>query len=517
MPSSTPSVASSSSISALPQGRGIPEPGVAKKIIKQKADAKKKWEIKPVRAAAPGRLVYTRGSIQRILRTTSSTTSMARAASDYEANKLAPGSRRALEARVAFWARRAEAHGVAPFPLDAGKLKLLGVILHAGAYRSAASYFSAAKAEHIRRGGTWPAQFAKEVVDGTRSCTRGQGPDKQSAELDLDELAKFTGKIVCSRGWPIAGRDVILVMGCWMLREIEGGTARLGDVTLSPGTGCGRAAWQLPCSKTDVRALGHSRTHGCSCPDAACPTAAMRRVVAIAKYSADKESLSPAEAPLFPDDSGNFVKKIMMISFFKGIAGIMGKKTNAITGHMPRVSGARRMARAGVELWQIQLFARWESAVILRYVREAPLARSHLLAARLATATDFNEVVDNAVGLKTILDKEGETWDTAVTKKVEEALGGTVSGTPAEVDPDVLKKAALHVLTEERVMDLPEFVVNGRQHHSRASAHRPRDLSLAFCGWPWAGAVSEGTAMLLTSDQAQLHRKCEVCTRASAG
>ena len=173
------------------------------------------------------------------------------------------------------------------------------------------------------------------------------------------------------------------------------------------------------------------------------------------------------------------------------------------------------MARAGVDLSQIQGFARWESSIILRYVQEAPLARSHLLAARLAAATDFKEVVDNAVGLQTILDNEGETWNTAVTKKVEEALGGTVSGTPVAVDPDILKEAARHVLTEKLNLDLPAFVVNGRQHHSRASAHRPRDLSLAFCGWPWAEAVSQGVAMLLTSDQALLHRKCEVCTRGS--
>ena len=135
-----------------------------------------------------------------------------------------------------------------------------------------------------------------------------------------------------------------------------------------------------------------------------------------------------AEAPLFPNEAGNFVKKTVMIDLFKGIATAMGKKAKTITGHMPRVSGARRMARAGVELWQIQLFARWESSIILRYVQEAPLARSHLLAARLATATDFKEVVDDAVGMKAMLDKEGETWDTAVTKKVEEALGGSVRG-----------------------------------------------------------------------------------------
>ena len=189
----------------------------------------------------------------------------------YEDRKLAPGSRSAQRAKIAFWTRRARSHGVAAFPLDVDKLKLLGGLLFAGSYRSAGSYFGAAKSEHVRLGNAWSDQLAKEVRDGARACTRGQGPDKQSDELDLDALARCAVPLRRRAGWPLADKDTALVMGFWLLREIEGGTARLTDISFKPGTGCGRSTWNLPCSKADVLALGHSRTHGCSCPTPPAP------------------------------------------------------------------------------------------------------------------------------------------------------------------------------------------------------------------------------------------------------
>ena len=63
--------------------------------------------------------------------------------------------------------------------------------------------------------------MSQEVRDGIRSCTRGQGPGKQSAEVDLSP-AKYSGQ------WPVAGQDALLAMGYWMLREVEGGTDRHG-------------------------------------------------------------------------------------------------------------------------------------------------------------------------------------------------------------------------------------------------------------------------------------------------
>ena len=441
---------------------------------------KKKWEVAPVRPLAPGRKTYMRGSEARLTQRTGSAKGLREAVQEYEDSKLAPGTRRALNARVAFWERQAAAHQVTPWPLDAQKLNLFGSLLLAGCYRSSAAYFAAIKRKHMKTGGVWTPQMTQEIRDGVRSCSRGQGPGKQSAEVDLDMLAKNVTRIPRqSSKWPVAGQDALLAMGHWLLREIEGGTARLADVAFFEGAGCGRAAWTLPCSKTDLRALGHQRVHGCCCPDASCPTATLRRVAKIAAEMAEQTGKNPKDAPLFPDAQGGFVDKANMVACFQAVGEAIGVR-KGITGHAPRVSGAKRMARAGIELWQIQLFARWESSVILRYVREAPLAKSHLLAGRMVANEDVSEVTGN-------------------------------SG-----DKEFVKRALGIVLNRDVTAgDLPAYVTNRRAHHSRMKAHRPRDSKLAFCGWAWAVAVRQGEADVWESSDADLFPKCSSCQKAA--
>ena len=87
----------------------------------------------------------------------------------------------------------------------------------------------------------------------------GTGPLKQSTEVDLDKVAAIATSVGdLPAGAPVAGRDAYLVMALWLLCEVEGGTARLEDITFEPDhylVGCGKATWDLPASKTDVRAL----------------------------------------------------------------------------------------------------------------------------------------------------------------------------------------------------------------------------------------------------------------------
>ena len=171
------------------------------------------------------------------------------------------------------------------------------------------------------------------------------------------------------------------------------------------------------------------------------------------------------------------------------------------------------MARAGIELWQIQLFARWESAVILRYVREAPLAKSHLLAGRMANQEDINELVDNTgdKALERIAVQEGPGWATAVIKQIENLTGGIPL-----LKKELIKKAVENVLCKELPTDkLPEYVTNKKTHHSRTRAHRPRDANWAFCGWAWAEAVEEGGADVWDAEGAEKFLKYSSCMKAA--
>eukprot|EP00811_Abedinium_folium_P005385 NODE_14960_length_1076_cov_1.982086.p3 GENE.NODE_14960_length_1076_cov_1.982086~~NODE_14960_length_1076_cov_1.982086.p3 ORF type:complete len:319 (-),score=96.23 NODE_14960_length_1076_cov_1.982086:118-939(-) len=85
------------------------------------------------------------------------------------------------------------------------------------------------------------------------------------------------------------------------------------------------------------------------------------------------------DLPLFPNTELGFAEKAAVVATFTELAKQIGMNTtgadgeNLIGGHSGRVSGARWLASTGVELFVIQLHARWESEVIKHYVKEAPL------------------------------------------------------------------------------------------------------------------------------------------------
>ena len=64
-----------------------------------------------------------------------------------------------------------------------------------------------------------------------------------------------------------------------------------------------------------------------------------------------------------------------------------------VSGHSLRATGAQGLARAGVDVWAIQLLGRWGSSTVLEYVREVPLEVSTSWAARAARASTLEEVL----------------------------------------------------------------------------------------------------------------------------
>eukprot|EP00971_Amphidinium_carterae_P068136 1348884-Amphidinium_carterae.1 len=90
-----------------------------------------------------------------------------------------------------------------------------------------------------------------------------------------------------------------------------------------------------------------------------------------------------SDAPLWPDAEGNFVSKTVVIDTVLVLASMTcpGRNTEGRTGHTFRCTGAQLMAKAGIPPLRIQLFERWESSVVHRYIRDAGAELSDDLAA----------------------------------------------------------------------------------------------------------------------------------------
>ena len=64
-----------------------------------------------------------------------------------------------------------------------------------------------------------------------------------------------------------------------------------------------------------------------------------------------------------------------------------------VSGHSLRATGAQGLARAGLDVWAIQLLGRWGSSAVLEYVREVPLELSAPWAARAARQRSLDDLL----------------------------------------------------------------------------------------------------------------------------
>ena len=268
-------------------------------------------------------------------------------------------------------------------PLTEPKIFAICSMFRAGGYRSIDNYLSRIKDHHIGHGHPWSEFLHRAFRKAKRAVSRGIGPSRQSACLDLVAaylaLAAHEGRPVC-KGGPVGLRSM-LVCGCfWMMRELELSCARLCHLTVDPInlTVC----WRLPASKTDVMALGKDRTWGCVCIEVGgspCPVHAVLAQLTLLTELFGAVQVSNGSLPLFPSLAGGFVEKRHVVASLEHIATTLGEPlvdaqgSRRYGGHSLRVTGARTLAALGLSLPLIQLMARWSSDVVLRYVSEAPL------------------------------------------------------------------------------------------------------------------------------------------------
>ena len=269
---------------------------------------------------------------------------------------------------------------VKPFPMEPEFIEAIAAQMKAQGYRSFDNYLSRAKKEHIKSGGDWTPLLHLTWKECAASVNRGRGPSRQSAPLDLAAVyALSTGILLSSPvvpGGPMCPVHLIILGSFFLTRELELACARYQHLSI----GQGKVTWVLPATKTDVHAIGVTRSWGCICGGEAkpCPYhAAVWLRDALQVHFGDR--VMEIDFPLFPTLAGGTVSKASVVDTFEHFAVLIGAPLvdtlgrRSYGGHSLRVTGAQYLAKMGLELYKLALLARWHSAIIVRYVGDAPL------------------------------------------------------------------------------------------------------------------------------------------------
>ena len=384
---------------------------------------------------------------------------------------------------------------MAPYPLTSAKLELGVALLMRGGYRFALNYLSAMKRGHLEREHEWTAALQLRLADCSRATRRGKGPDRQADVLPLDVLCRTPQSAVDaarSSSWPAAGLHAAIVAASWATREIESGVALLTSVSFSPAVKdegpCGLAHWDLPASKADVEALGKTRTLPCSCPEADCPVRAMKCVVEASRDIMVKSSTSHSHWPLLVKVDGTPMAKGDMAVFKREFAGVAGLPHLWLPPHTARVTGAVRLALAGVSVWAIQVFCRWGSQTVLRYVKDAVLGHraDHLRRGGPAelgmTLRDLRKAMHSRTPHSRVC-----------SHLIEQALE-TMGEDPSKNSPltaapkkDVVSELGMMVSTlHGELEDLRSRTLPVAAKCLRGKYHTVLTSKLAHCAWQWA-------------------------------
>ena len=118
---------------------------------------------------------------------------------------------------------------------------------------------------------------------------------------------------------------------------------------------------------------------GETAPQTLCHVRAAARHVLHTLDLARRLGLGTDHFPLFPNIHGHIPSKEAVGASIEAAARGLGLPTHhpdglsRFGGHSLRVAGAQSLSRAGFDSWTISLLARWGSAAVFGYIRDAPL------------------------------------------------------------------------------------------------------------------------------------------------
>ena len=408
-----------------------------------------------------------------------------------------------------------------PFPPTSQKVLALGAVLKAGGYRSAETYLQAYRTAADRAECPFGASELRAVRDAARSCKRGLGGPVRAMPLPFERLGEAVlpdSDTPWVPGGPVGPKNAILLGSWFLMREAELAGAKAHNLkVVTRGSRPPLVQWSLPASKTDQQALGVARTHGCCCssePRRRCPVHSAwdqllileERFPSCFANRAQRDSSTPPVCtdellPLFPTTEGQVCGKaevsetIIQAAKFLEIPLESPDHSERVSGHSLRSTGAQGLARAGLELWAIQLMGRWGSDAVKSYVRDAFVGASEGWAKRVVDQADINDLV--AKECPVFPEKQPQT------EKIEDTCR------------ELLRPAFDHAAAAAKDIgagQLEQIVVS-----STGIAHvvlrGPPDVELvnatSVCGWAFGGGRARlGGPELIPDSHKQLCARC---------
>ena len=481
--------------------------------------------------AAPKRLLdlprnVTRTSKERTLLALQSEDERARILKNFDDAVYSRGSSSVRDVQYRTWHEwhRAWFNNDEVLPLTPEKIRAVASCFKDANYRSYDNYASCLRHEHIAAGYPWSELLDLCTADAHRSVYRGMGPPRSAMPLNLMQvaalplvMASYLHLALIPEADVLNPAAIFIFASMFLLREIEAAALKWKHICLNTAARSVRVF--LAISKTDVEARGCFRSWGCTCIHGQTVPCAYHSLLAHRDSLASLGYSVEGDAPVCTTAAGEHPTKERMVAAFIYLASVIGAVGNTaaqiVTGHSCRVSGAQFLASLGLELSLIQLLARWESAVIMRYVKESPLLA--LTGTTRSKISDLLGVIDTTKIRATTSSALSSTQAVAVVSPGAMAPADhsdTATLTLSLVKDFIAKwsrrlktmrrehATALHLLDLERHEDLyddhvkgvaiDEYVVVTNLINEMAHVYRPSSgvpisnpEARSRCGWPF--------------------------------
>ena len=203
---------------------------------------------------------------------------------------------------------------------------------------------------------------------------------------------------------------------------------------------------------------------------------AVRKVKSI--HTKAKTRKAGRNRPLAVRSDGSRLQKAEVVKFYTDLAVWAGQSRRHFTGHSARVTEAMRMALAGHSEWMTQVFGRWGSSAVLRYMRETILDVT-----QITEGTDLSTLPGHQADLKTVIwnalnEGKGHNGQVSMKKVLMELMAGDVTDQQAlgQKLESRVGQAAKHVQERARVAELQKVVAAISKTHWSVSGN------ICLCG-----------------------------------